>query len=85
MTFVRRRLKICGMEALDRAIELFETQDKFAQALGIKSPSVSEWRKRGQVPHERCAEIERITNGQVTRSELRPDIWGDDPTQKAAA
>jgi DNA-binding transcriptional regulator YdaS (Cro superfamily) len=72
------------MDALDRAIAVFETQDKFATALGIKSPSISEWRKRGRIPHERCAEIERLTGGQVTRAELRPDIWGDPQDQKAA-
>jgi DNA-binding transcriptional regulator YdaS (Cro superfamily) len=69
-----RRMSI---EALQRAIDLFPTQDAFAAALNIKSPSVSEWRKRGIVPHERCADIERITEGKVTRAELRPDLWGE--------
>jgi DNA-binding transcriptional regulator YdaS (Cro superfamily) len=67
-----------SIAALDRAIAIFETQEAFAAALGIKSPSVSEWRRRETVPHDRCADIERITDGEVTRAELRPDIWGGD-------
>lgn len=62
--------------ALARAIDEFPTQDAFAEALGIKSPSVSEWKKRKCVPANRCADIERITNGSVTRFDLRPDIFG---------
>ena len=74
------------IDALDRAIEILGTQDALAAGLGIKSPSISEWRKRGQVPHERCADIERITGGQVTRAQLRPDLWGtDDDTDHQAA
>jgi DNA-binding transcriptional regulator YdaS (Cro superfamily) len=73
------------MEALDRAISAFGTQAAFADALGIKSPSVSEWRVRGVIPHDRCAEIERLTG--VPRSELRPDLWGEParPAKKRAA
>jgi DNA-binding transcriptional regulator YdaS (Cro superfamily) len=71
-----------SIEALDRAIAIFETQEAFAAALDIKSPSISEWRRRGKVPHERCSDIERITNGAVKRGDLRPDIWGDE--KKAA-
>lgn len=67
--------------ALDRAVKLFPNQEAFAQALGIRSPSVSEWRRRKVVPAERCADIERITQGQVTRADLRPDLFGE---QKAA-
>jgi DNA-binding transcriptional regulator YdaS (Cro superfamily) len=71
------------IDALNRAIKLFPTQEAFAAALGVKSPSISEWRTRKQVPVERCVAIEAITNGAITRAELRPDIFGK-PTKKAA-
>lgn len=74
-----------SIEALDRAIAIFETQEAFAAALKIKSPSVSEWRKRGVVPHERCAGIERVTGGRVTRSDLRPDLWPKTGEEKKPA
>lgn len=49
-----------------------------AQALGVTPPVVSDWvtGKKG-VPLERCVQIERATNGEVTRKELRPDDWQD--------
>lgn len=63
------------MDALDRAIVVFGTQTALAEALGIKSPSISQWRSR-RVPAERCLDIERVTNGVVTRYDLRPDVFG---------
>ena len=67
------------MDALDRAVEILGTQDALAEALGIRSPSISEWRSRGRVPTERCLGIERATKGKVTRYELRPDVFGKQP------
>lgn len=71
--------------ALDRAIAHLGSQQALADALGIKSPSISEWHQR-RVPVERCIAIERATNGAVTRYELRPDVFGPapQPEQKAA-
>lgn len=49
-----------------------------AQALGVTPPVVSDWvtGKKG-VPLGRCVQIERATNGEVTRKDLRPDDWQD--------
>lgn len=49
-----------------------------AQALGVTPPVVSDWvtGKKG-VPLERCVQIERATNGEVTRQDLRPDDYQD--------
>lgn len=65
------------MDALNRAIDLFGTQAEFAEKLQVKPMAISQWKKRG-VPAERCREIERVTEGKVTRAELRPDIFGND-------
>jgi DNA-binding transcriptional regulator YdaS (Cro superfamily) len=65
------------MKALDRAIDHFGSQQALADALGIKSPSISEWRRNGEVPVDRCRDIERVTEGKVTRAELRPDHFGE--------
>lgn len=64
---------------LERAIALFDTQEAFAAALGIKSPSVSRWRKTRRVPVDRCRAVEAATRGKVTRYELRPDVFGEAP------
>lgn len=70
-----------SIEALDRAAQILGTQEALAAALGIRSPSISEWRQREQVPVERCLQIEAATNGKVTRYDLRPDVFGKAPAK----
>lgn len=64
---------------LDKATEHVGSQQALAAALGIKSPSITEWRQRGRVPAERCIAIEQATGGAVTRYDLRPDVFGAAP------
>lgn len=68
---------------LDRAIEALGSQLALAEALKIKSPSISEWRIRDRIPAERCVPIEQLTGGAVTRYEMRPDVFGNAPEQVA--
>lgn len=63
------------MDALLRAIYHFGSQARLARALGVVPMAVTNWKKRG-VPIVWAPEIERATNGLVTRAELRPDIFG---------
>lgn len=65
-----------------------------AKALQVSQPTVSDWcTGKKRVPVERCAAIERATNGAVTRKDLRPDDWHEiwpelaaaTPTERAAA
>lgn len=70
------------MDALSRAISLFGSQAALSRALGLRSPmAVSHWRRNGVVPIARCIDIERATGCQVTRYDLRPDIFGPAPRQ----
>ncbi len=69
-----------GIAALDEACRLMGSQDALARQLTIKSPSISGWRDRGKVPAERCLAIEQATAGQITRQDLRPDVFGESPT-----
>jgi DNA-binding transcriptional regulator YdaS (Cro superfamily) len=55
-----------------------------AATLGVLPAAVSQWRTGSRdVPIEYCLSIERATNGQVTRADLRPHdywrIWPDLP------
>lgn len=70
-----------GMDtfALDNACDLVGSQTKLAKLLGIRSPSISEWRRRQRVPAERCIAIEQATGGKITRYDLRPDVFGAAP------
>ena len=63
--------------AIDKAIGLFGLTG-LAKKLGVKPPTIRQWviGKR-PVPIERCVSIEHITNGQVTRKDLRPEDWRD--------
>jgi len=70
---------------LETAIRAAGTQQSLADALGIRSASISEWKVRGRVPAERVLDIETATG--VSRHDLRPDVFGPPPAadqQKAA-
>ncbi|ARP86279.1 transcriptional regulator [Bordetella genomosp. 9] len=52
------------------------TQAAFAGALGVTQSVVWQWLSgRRPVPVERCADIERVTSGAVSRKDLRPSDW----------
>ena len=71
------------MTPLRKAIKLAGGLSALAKKLDADPQVVSNWRKRG-VPPNRCADVEAAVSGQVTRYQLRPDVFGADPTQKAA-
>lgn len=61
--------------AIKRACELAGGQAALARGIGIRPPSINEWISSGRpVPHERCPDIERVTEGKVACEELRPDL-----------
>jgi DNA-binding transcriptional regulator YdaS (Cro superfamily) len=50
---------------------------ELARKLGVSKQLVSHWRRgRYRVSAEWCVEIERVTNGEITRLDLRPDLFG---------
>lgn len=65
--------------ALERACEAVGGISEMARQLGIKPPSISEWKARNRVPAERVLEVEKISG--VSRYELRPDIFGPAPSE----
>lgn len=79
--------RLQSMAALDRAVAVLKTQEALAQALGVRSPSISGWKRHGLVPIDWCEPIELLTGGEVSRHDLRPDIFGPAPcdiSQKVA-
>jgi TorA maturation chaperone TorD/DNA-binding transcriptional regulator YdaS (Cro superfamily) len=72
-------------EALTRAIEIVGGQTQLARLLGVKQANVWHWLKRADhVPGEYVLAIEKATGGQVTRRELRPDLYPELPPSTAA-
>lgn len=72
---------------ISRAIKLAGGQSQLSKALKLRSQStVSQWvTKRRPLPAKHCLKIEFITGGQVTRYQLRPDIFGKAPKISKAA
>jgi DNA-binding transcriptional regulator YdaS (Cro superfamily) len=63
------------MKALDVAIEQAGGVGRLAAACGVVQGAVSNWRKRGTVPVDQCAHIERASSRVVRRWDLRPQDW----------
>lgn len=68
--------ELSGIDALIHAKRLLGSEQALANAVSRKQPTVHEVLKRGkQVPAEWCIPIERATDGQITRHQLRPDLY----------
>ncbi len=52
---------------------------RLAKLIKVSHPAVIKWVKRGKPPAGRCIAIESATGGKVTRYQLRPDVFGQDP------
>jgi DNA-binding transcriptional regulator YdaS (Cro superfamily) len=50
-------------------------RDAIAKALGVSVAAVGNWKLRRAVPVEFCAQVERLTQGGLTRRQLRPEDW----------
>ena len=68
-----------GKEALKRAIEAAGGLDKLAAPLGITPQAISQWDK---VPPLRVLAVEKVSG--VSRSELRPDLYPEEPVEARA-
>jgi DNA-binding transcriptional regulator YdaS (Cro superfamily) len=73
------------MTAIKKAIEIIGSQTALAEKLGCTPQAVQQWEASGTVPVKRVIGIEQATGGVITRHELRPDIYPDDPAPTQAA
>ena len=63
---------------LHRYLSESSTTAALAAKLGVPAPLVTQWKNGARsVPIDRAAQIDRATDGAVTRRDLRPDDWGD--------
>ena len=60
--------------SVGKAVAIVGSQSALARALGVSPQAVNQWLK-SKVPAERVLDIEFATNGQVTRHDLRPDLY----------
>lgn len=69
---------------LQRAIWEMGGTGRLAEAMGVSSPTVSQWLSGvRRVPIKRCIQIEKVTSGGVSCEILRPDF--DWATLRASA
>ena len=56
----------------DSLIEHFGSQVAAADALGVTQPTLSNWKKRGQIPLIQQLRIELVTKGKLKAKPLMP-------------
>lgn len=75
------------MNAIKRAVkEVKGGQAGLARTLGVFPQAVSQWVKGERpVPAHHCIPIEEATEGAVSRHDLRADVFGPAPEDRATA
>ncbi len=64
--------------ALLKAIKICGSQSALARKLSITPQQIGKWLRAGHIPAERVIQIELALNHEVTRYQLRPDIYPKD-------
>ena len=65
-----------GRRNLERAIKIVGGQSALARTLGVKQGHVWHWlNKSGKCPAEHVLSVENATAGQISRHDLRPDLY----------
>ena len=65
--------------AIEKACEAVGGQAELAKAVGVTPQAVNQWVSKGKPPPERVLGIESATGGAITRQELRPDLYPQEP------
>jgi DNA-binding transcriptional regulator YdaS (Cro superfamily) len=65
-----------------KAVRLAKSQTAIADLFGLKPQAVQKWVAKGYAPGDRCRRIEEFLNGEVTRYELNPQVFGPAPINK---
>ncbi|WP_434779023.1 transcriptional regulator [Neisseria sp. Ec49-e6-T10] len=66
----------CLNIGLKKAISYFGTQVELGRKLGVTKSAVTSWKKkRNQIPAHIAVSIEKITDGAVSREDVRPDLF----------
>lgn len=64
------------MNKFNDVINIYGSVTKTATAIGASVQAVCFWRDgKREINPAMCVKIEQVTNGKVTRQDLRPDDW----------
>lgn len=72
-------------ELIDKAIVRFGSEAALARASGVSQPVVHEARKNGRVGPKLAMGLEKAMDGEISRSDLRPDLWPTPSSEHGAA
>ena len=65
-----------SLQQLQRAEAVIGSRRKLGATIDTPTSTIQSWFTDNRlVPAEACPKIEEATAGQVTRSDLRPDLW----------
>jgi DNA-binding transcriptional regulator YdaS (Cro superfamily) len=51
------------------------TQAELARRVGVVPMAVTQWKRHRRIPADKVLLVEKATGGQVTRHEMRPDLY----------
>lgn len=61
------------------------TLEQFGAMVGVEKAAVSKWEDGIGPSPQNAIKIEQVTGGELLKSVLRPDLWGDAPASTEAA
>lgn len=73
-----------ALQPLQKAVRLFGSEEKLSRAAGFSQNAINQAKKRGRISAELAVGIERATNGEIPRWQIRPDLW-DAPSDAGRA
>lgn len=69
---------------IQRAIDRFGSEAAAAKAAGVSQPTLNEAKKTGRVGPKTAMGLDKATDGEISKSALRPDLWPLSPTPEPA-
>ena len=72
----KKEIIMTPQAAMKRAIKLFGSEGRLAEAIGFTPTALSTGRRLGRWSAEMVVAVEVATGGRVTRAQLRPDLFG---------
>lgn len=63
---------------IEQAIRRFGSEAKAAAAAGVSQPVINEAKRTGRVGPKLAIGLDKATNGEISKSALRPDLWEEE-------
>lgn len=71
------------MNVYRKLVAIFGSQTELARQLGVTRSCVNKWVHRQRIPPHYVIRIEKASEGQITRWEMRPDLYPVDRVKAA--